>query len=69
MSIVNRPATSVDAFHLVPYCSAVQLGNVVGTQFHPEKSSDAGLRMLSSFLQQHVPLAKPGTCHIHTVRI
>ena len=29
--------------------SVVQLGNLMATQFHPEKSSDAGLRILDNF--------------------
>ena len=37
-----------------PYCgefaSVVRAGSVVGTQFHPEKSSRAGLRLLRNFL-------------------
>jgi glutamine amidotransferase/cyclase len=32
------------------YVSAVQRGNMVATQFHPEKSGKAGLRMLENFL-------------------
>lgn len=32
------------------YISTVQKGNVVGTQFHPEKSGAVGLRILGSFL-------------------
>ena len=32
------------------YISMVQKGNVVGTQFHPEKSGAVGLRILGSFL-------------------
>ena len=30
----------------------VQKGNVVGTQFHPEKSGAVGLRILGSFLSR-----------------
>lgn len=32
-----------------PYASVVQQGNVMGTQFHPEKSGPVGLRMLENF--------------------
>ena len=33
-----------------PVCAAVQNANVVGCQFHPEKSARAGLAVLQSFL-------------------
>jgi glutamine amidotransferase len=35
--------------HGVPFAAAVRSGSVYGVQFHPEKSSDRGLRMLHNF--------------------
>jgi glutamine amidotransferase len=36
--------------HGRPFVSAVARGSLYGVQFHPEKSSDAGLRVLSNFI-------------------
>ena len=36
----------------VSFASVVERGHVVGAQFHPEKSSDVGLRVLANFLQR-----------------
>jgi glutamine amidotransferase len=36
--------------YIAPFASAVERGNVMGVQFHPEKSSATGLKVLSNFL-------------------
>ncbi len=35
----------------VPICSVIARGNLVATQFHPEKSGEFGLKMYSNFLK------------------
>jgi imidazole glycerol-phosphate synthase subunit HisH len=37
--------------HVVPFASIVQRGHVAGVQFHPEKSGDVGLTILSNFVR------------------
>lgn len=36
----------------VSFCSAIQRGNLLATQFHPEKSQSCGLRLYANFLQK-----------------
>jgi len=37
----------------IPVTAAVRNGNVWGTQFHPEKSSLAGFRLIDNFIREH----------------
>jgi glutamine amidotransferase len=39
----------------IDFCSAIHFGNVVGVQFHPEKSSDDGLELLRRMLKELAP--------------
>lgn len=52
-SFVAEPedGTTVGVSHYgTDFSCAVSSGNVFGIQFHPEKSSDAGLRLISNFI-------------------
>ena len=35
----------------MPFCSVIARGNLVATQFHPEKSGEFGLKMYANFLE------------------
>ena len=44
-------ATTTD--YGIGFCSSVWRDNILATQFHPEKSQDVGLRILSNFAQMN----------------
>ena len=48
---VSDEWTAATCTYGVTYTAAVQRGNVFGTQYHPEKSSAAGLQMLRNFIE------------------
>ena len=45
------PYTLATSEYSIPVTSAVRNGLVYGTQFHPEKSGDTGLRLLKAFAE------------------
>jgi glutamine amidotransferase len=47
---MNVPSEIARADYGGPFTAAVQSGRVFGVQFHPEKSSSAGLRVLQNFV-------------------
>jgi glutamine amidotransferase len=58
-SFVTRPEDDADVVGRGDYgerfVSIVQRGNVMGAQFHPEKSSRDGLALLRNFVRARVP--------------
>ena len=43
--------TAATTKYIEPFASAVENGNVMGVQFHPEKSAETGLKILQNFLE------------------
>jgi glutamine amidotransferase len=56
-SYYAQPANADDVLgetdYGAPFCCAVARDNIVATQFHPEKSADAGLRLYRNFVHWH----------------
>ncbi len=67
----------VHSFHVVPeddsvvltttdygykFVSSIQKGNVIATQFHPEKSGKAGLKLLENFIEGKERVLPKGGC-------
>jgi len=64
----------VHSYHVVPedrgvvltttdygceFVSSIQIGNIIATQFHPEKSGSSGLKILENFLKSSEEQSKP----------
>ena len=44
------PEAAATCEHGAVFAAAVEIGHIFGVQFHPEKSSDAGIRILRNFV-------------------
>lgn len=47
----DKTAVAAETDYGIPFCSAVTRGNLVATQFHPEKSGEMGLRIYENFIR------------------
>jgi glutamine amidotransferase len=47
----NASAVAATTTYGETFCSGVEQDNVVGVQFHPEKSADVGRRVLERFFE------------------
>ncbi len=48
---MNRDDVLLEAEHGYTFTAGIQRGNVMGVQFHPEKSHRYGMRLIKNFVE------------------
>jgi len=47
----DKDILSITKYHGVEFCSSIKKNNIYGCQFHPEKSAETGLYIISNFIK------------------
>jgi imidazole glycerol-phosphate synthase subunit HisH len=47
----DKDILSITKYHGVEFCSSIKKNNIYGCQFHPEKSGETGLYIISNFIK------------------
>jgi imidazole glycerol-phosphate synthase len=50
----------------IEFVSSIQQGNIIATQFHPEKSGKTGIQLLKNFIQTNLPETLPPNISVET---
>ena len=53
MMLENAEDCLVEASHGYGFCAGFEVGNILGVQFHPEKSHRFGMRLLKNFVENY----------------
>jgi len=51
VEVENKDIVTATTDYFITYTSMIEKGNVFGVQFHPEKSGEMGLKMLSNWVE------------------
>lgn len=62
----DRQVVLTTTHYGIEFVSSVQQGNIIATQFHPEKSGKTGIQLLKNFIQTDLPETLPPDISLKT---